>query len=103
MFLKRFQLPINCLITKRSSRKNSDFRQLSGFSLVLCSRLHHTTVSGIRIRFDLLGGEITSYLHISDNISNISYHRLGYESYSFIIPDIFQIVDEDLDFYERIF
>ncbi len=31
-------------------------------------------------------------------IANISYQRLWYESYSFMIPNIFQIVDESLFF-----
>ncbi len=38
-----------------------------------------------------------------EDIANVSYQRLWYESCSFIIPDIFQIVDESLFFSERIF
>ncbi len=40
---------------------------------------------------------------LSTYVANISYQRLWYESYSFIIPDIFQITDESLDFSDRIF
>ena len=35
---------------------------------------------------------------ISTYLVNISYQRLWYESYSFIVPDIFQIADESLFF-----
>ncbi len=51
---KRFDLTqwllwgVEVIILVRSSRKNPDFRQLSGKCLVWCSRLHHTTVYGIK-------------------------------------------------------